>query len=90
MIIENQYNVIKLFYIFFFPELLECLFDEVYPCNEHKKITNTHELVSDLKHNCNSIIDVDAKDIATVLVIWLYYLPESSISKKKISLICGN
>lgn len=86
MIIENQYSVIKLLFFFFIVGLFKCLFDEVYSCNELKKNMNAHELVSNLKHSCKSIIEVDAKDVSIVL----YYLPQPLISKKKMSLICGN
>lgn len=67
----------------------ECLFDEVYSSNLRKEnIINAYELVSDLGRDCKAIIDVDAVDVATVLVMWLYYLPEPLISSKQFLMIC--
>jgi hypothetical protein len=34
-------------------------------------------------------MDVDAVDVATVLVMWLYFLPKPLISPKLYSMICG-
>lgn len=69
----------------------ECLFDEAYSNSTRKEnIINAYELVSDLGQGYKTIIDVDAVDVATVLVMWLYYLPEPLISSKQFSMICGN
>jgi len=69
----------------------ECLFDEAYSTNGHKaNIISAYELVSGSRKNCKTIIDVDAVDVASVLVMWLYYLPEPLISSKQFSMICGN
>lgn len=35
------------------------------------------------------LIDVEAVDVATVLILWLYYLPEPLISLKQFLMICG-
>jgi len=69
----------------------ECLFDEAYSNNLRKEnIVNAYEFVSDLGQDCKTVIDVDAVDVATVLIMWLYYLPEPLISPKLFSMICGN
>lgn len=39
--------------------------------------------------NYKTMMDVDAVDVATVLVMWLYYLPEPLVSPKQFSMICG-
>lgn len=35
------------------------------------------------------MMDVDAVDVATVLVMWLYYLPKPLVSQEQFSMICG-
>ncbi|XP_060863413.1 uncharacterized protein LOC132939977 isoform X2 [Metopolophium dirhodum] len=67
----------------------ECLFDEAYSTNGRKaNIINAYELVSGSRKNCKTILDIDAVDVASVLVMWLYYLPEPLISSKQFSMIC--
>jgi len=69
----------------------ECLFDEAYSPNGRKaNIINAYELVSGSRKSCKTILDIDAVDVASVLVMWLYYLPEPLISSKQYSMICGN
>jgi len=69
----------------------ECLFDEACSNNRRKEnIYSAYEIVSDPKKSCRTAIDVNAVDVATVLIIWLYYLPEPLISLKQFSMICGN
>lgn len=69
----------------------EYLFDDPYSNNERNdNIINAYELVSGLDENSKTIIDVDAVDVATVLVMWLYYLPEPLVSSKQFLMICGN
>lgn len=69
----------------------ECLFDEAYSSNGRKaNIISAYELVSGKKKNGKTIIDVDAVDVASVLVMWLYYLPEPLITSKQFLMICGN
>lgn len=55
-----------------------------------ENIISAYELASGLGQSCRTIIDVNAIDVATVLVMWLYYLPEPLISSKQFSMICGN
>ncbi|XP_025408491.1 uncharacterized protein LOC112682182, partial [Sipha flava] len=67
----------------------ECLFDKAYSNNIQKaNIINAYELVSGPDINCRTIMDVDAVDVATVLVMWLYFLPKPLISPKLYSMIC--
>lgn len=69
----------------------EFLFDEAYALNERKaNIINAYELVSGSRKNFKTILDIDAVDVASVLVMWLYYLPKPLISSKQFSMICGN
>lgn len=69
----------------------ECLFDEAYSNNgRQENIISAYELVSGSSQSCRTIIDVDAVDVATVLVMWLYYLPEPLVSPKQFSMICGD
>lgn len=69
----------------------ECLFDEVYSTNGRKaNILNAYELVSGSRKSYKTNLDIDAVDVASVLVMWLYYLPEPLISSKQFSMICGN
>lgn len=46
--------------------------------------------MSGLEKSCKTIIDIDAIDVATLLVMWLHYLPEPLVSPKQFSMICGN
>ncbi|KAL5244145.1 hypothetical protein ACI65C_011555, partial [Semiaphis heraclei] len=67
----------------------EFLFDEAYALNERKaNIINAYELVSGSRKNFKTILDIDAVDVASVLVMWLYYLPKPLISSKQFSMIC--
>ncbi|CAI6344929.1 unnamed protein product [Macrosiphum euphorbiae] len=67
----------------------ECLFDEAYSTNGRKaNIINAYELVSGSRKSSKTILDIDAVDVASVLVMWLYYLPEPLISSKQFSMIC--
>lgn len=67
----------------------ECLFDEAYSINGRKaNIISAYELVSGSRKSYKTIIDIDAVDVASVLVMWLYYLPEPLISSKQFSMIC--
>lgn len=76
--------------IYFLGIYEECLFDKVYSNNIQKaNIINAYELVSEPGINCRTIMDVDAVDVATVFVMWLYYLPKPLISPKLYSMICG-
>lgn len=69
----------------------EFLFDKAYSLNGRKaNIINAYELVSGSRKNCKKILDIDAVDVASVLVMWLYYLPKPLISSKQFSMICGN
>jgi len=69
----------------------ECLFDEAYSTNGRKaNIINAYELVSGSRKSSKTILNIDAVDVASVLVMWLYYLPEPLISSKQFSMICGN
>jgi len=69
----------------------ECLFDEAYSTNRRKaNIINAYELVSGSRKSCQTILDIDAVDVASVLIMWLYYLPEPLISSTQFSMICGN
>jgi len=69
----------------------ECLFDETYSANGREaNIINAYELVSGSRKSCKTLIDIDAVDVASVLVMWLYFLPEPLISSKQFSMICGN
>ncbi|CAH1725801.1 unnamed protein product [Aphis gossypii] len=67
----------------------ECLFDETYSANGREaNIINAYELVSGSRKSCKTLIDIDAVDVASVLVMWLYFLPEPLISSKQFSMIC--
>ncbi|XP_026822010.1 putative uncharacterized protein DDB_G0282133 isoform X2 [Rhopalosiphum maidis] len=67
----------------------EYLFDETYSVNGRKaNIISAYELVSGSRKSCKTIMDFDAVDVASVLVMWLYYLPEPLISSKQFSMIC--
>ena len=80
-----------LVYTFFLGLYEECLFDEAYSINGRKaNIISAYELVSGSRKSYKTIIDIDAVDVASVLVMWLYYLPEPLISSKQFSMICGN
>lgn len=89
-----NYNVwfLNFFIFFLFLGLYEeCLFDKVYSTNGRKaNILNAYELVSGSRKNYKTILGIDAVDVASVLVMWLYYLPEPLISSKQFSMICGN
>ncbi|XP_015369043.1 PREDICTED: uncharacterized protein LOC107165363 isoform X2 [Diuraphis noxia] len=67
----------------------EFLFDEAYSLNVRKpNIINAYELVSGSRKNCKTILDIDAVDVASVLIMWLYYLPKPLISSIQFSMIC--
>lgn len=67
------------------------LFDEVYSNNgREESIINAYEFVSGSRQSRRTTVDVDAVDVATVLVMWLYYLPEPLVSVKQFLMICGN
>ncbi|XP_022167812.1 uncharacterized protein LOC111031968 isoform X2 [Myzus persicae] len=67
----------------------ECLFDDAYSTNGRKaNIINAYELVSGSRKSCKTILDIDAVDVASVLIMWLYYLPEPLISSTQFSMIC--
>lgn len=46
--------------------------------------------MSGSEKSCKTIMDIDAIDVATILVMWLHYLPEPLVSAKQFSMICGN
>lgn len=90
-IITTWFNIILANCFVFLGLFEECLFDEAYFKNVRKEnIISAYELVNGLGQSCRTIIDVDTIDVATVLIIWLYYLPEPLISSKQFSIICGN
>ncbi|XP_050432898.1 uncharacterized protein LOC126840923 isoform X2 [Adelges cooleyi] len=65
------------------------LFDAVYTNRELKKnIVNAYELFNALDQNDKKIVEVEAADVATMLAVWLYYLPDPLISSKQYLMIC--
>jgi hypothetical protein len=89
---NKLFNFRKFVNIYLFLGLYEeYLFDETYSANGRKaNIISAYELVSGSRKSCKTIVDFDAVDVASVLVMWLYYLPEPLISSKQFSMICGN